>query len=119
MARRITFSNLQRKRFGHGELKRKVSIRNKRKYYLIVCEGEATEPNYFEGLKLELLGEDFRYEKNSEQMYALLKKHGSQEDAIRNAKRLAKRFDGRKDYANHNPCTMVSALVEELMLLKE
>ncbi|MGE4568556.1 MAG: hypothetical protein AB7C90_05140 [Bacteroidales bacterium] len=75
MARKITFSNLQRKRFGHGELTRKVSIRNKRKYYLIVCEGEA--------------------------------------------KRLAKRFDGRKDYANHNPCTMVSALVEELMLLKE
>ena len=42
-----------------------------------------------------VLGEEFRYEKNSEQMYALLKEYGSQEDAIRNAKRLAERFDGR------------------------
>lgn len=230
MARKIKIPNERLKRFAREEQKRKKNIRNKRKYYLIVCEGEATEPNYFEGLKQDLpkgvltsyqidvegtgrntqsllneairlkleyeknqnrtidrlwivfdrdsfsannfnsaiqrckdnqpeigcawsneafelwyllhfqyyenamsrrdfkglienslkpiLGNDFRYEKNSEQMYLLLKKHGSQEDAIRNAKRLAERFDGRQDYANQNPSTMVWMLVEELMELK-
>lgn len=228
MARKIKIPNERLKRFAREEQKRKKNIRNKRRYYLIVCEGVATEPYYFEGLKQDLpkgvltyyqidvegtgrntqsllnealrlktdyeknqsraidrlwvvfdrdsfsahnfntaiqqcsnsdigcawsneafelwyllhfqyyenamsrinfkgliennlkpfLGEEFRYEKNSEQMYAWLKEHGSQEDAIRNAKRLAERFEGRQDYANHNPCTMVWILVKELMELK-
>ncbi len=228
MARKIKIPNERLKRFAREEQMRKKNIRNKRKYYLIVCEGEATEPNYFEGLKQDLprgvltsyqidiegtgrnteslikealrlkedyqkdqsrpvdrlwvvfdrdsftaqnfntaiqrcdnsdigcawsneafelwyllhfqyyenamsrkdfkgliennlkpfLGEDFRYEKNSEQMYALLKEHGSQEDAIRNGKRLAELYGERQDYANHNPSTMVWMLVEELMELK-
>ena len=230
MARKIKIPNERQKRFTRVEQKRKTNIRNKRKYYLIVCEGKATEPNYFEGLKQDLpngvitsyqidiegtgrntesllkealrlkeeyqnyqsrpvdrlwvvfdrdsfsannfnsviqrckenipeigcawsneafelwyllhfqyyknamsrkdfkgliennlrpfLGEDFRYEKNSEQMYAVLKKHGSRGNAIRNAKRLAESYGERRDYANHNPCTMVWVLVEELMTLK-
>ncbi|MGF7230371.1 RloB family protein [Arachidicoccus sp.] len=227
MARKIKIPNEQQKRFARKDQKRKKDIRNKRMYYLIVCEGEATEPNYFEGLKQDLpkgvltayeidiegtgrntqslvdealrlqsayekntirkidklwvvfdrdsfsaqdfnaaiqrchnsgigcawnneafelwyllhfqyyenamsrrvykdmieshlkpvLGNNFRYEKNSEQMYALLKEHGSLENAIRSGKRLAERFD-RQDYANHNPSTMVWALVEELMNLR-
>ncbi len=230
MARKIKIPNERLKRFAREEQKRRKNIRNKRKYYLIVCEGEATEPNYFEGLKQDLprgvltsyqidiegagmntqsllnealrlkseyeknqariidrlwvvfdrdsfsannfnsaiqrcnenkpkigcawsneafelwyllhfqyyenamsrkdfkaliennlkpiLGEAFHYEKNSEQMYALLKEHGSQEDAIRNAKRLTELYSDRQDYANHNPNTMVWKLVEELMELK-
>lgn len=230
MARKIKFPNERLKRFEREKHKRKKNIRNKRKYYLIVCEGEATEPNYFEGLKQDLpkgvltsyqidiegtgmntqsllnealrlkseyeknqsrlidrlwvvfdrdsfsannfnnaiqrckenrpeigcawsneafelwyllhfqyyenaisrkdfkefiennlkpfLGEDFCYEKNNEQMYAWLKKHGSQEDAIRNGKRLAELYGERQDYAKHNPCTMVGMLVEELSKLK-
>lgn len=230
MARKIKIPNERLKRFAREEQKRKKNFRNKRKYYLIVCEGEATEPNYFEGLKQDLprgvltsyqidvegagmntqsllnealrlkseyeknegriidrlwvvfdrdsfsannfnsaiqrcienrpeigcawsneafelwyllhfqyfenamsrrdfkaliennlkpfLGEDFHYEKNSEQMYALLKEHGSQENAIRNGKRLTGLYKERQDYANHNPCTMVWKLVEELMELK-
>ena len=227
MARKIKIPNERLKRFAREEQRRKKDIRNKRKYYLIVCEGEATEPNYFEGLKQDLpkgvltayqidiagtgrntqslvdealrlqtvyeknttrkidrlwvvfdkdsftpqdfngaiqrchnsdvgcawsneafelwyllhfqyyenaisrrrykemienhlkpiLGNEFRYEKNSEQMYALLKEYGSLDNAIRNAKRLAERFDGRQDYANHNPCTMVYRLIEELTTL--
>jgi len=227
MARKIKIPNERLKRFAREEQKRKKDIRNKRKYYLIVCEGEATEPNYFEGLKQDLpkgvltayqidiagtgrntqslvdealrlqtvyeknttrkidrlwvvfdkdsftpqdfngaiqrchnsdvgcawsneafelwyllhfqyyenaisrrrykemienhlkpiLGNEFRYEKNSEQMYALLKEYGSLDNAIRSAKRLAERFDGRQDYANHNPCTMVYRLIEELTTL--
>ncbi|WP_166336979.1 RloB family protein [Sphingobacterium chungjuense] len=229
MARKIKIPNERLKRFAREEQKRKKDIRNKRKYYLIVCEGEATEPNYFEGLKEDLpkgvltayqidiagtgrntqslvdealrlqtvyeknttrkidrlwvvfdrdsfsakdfngaiqrchnsdvgcawsneafelwyllhfqyyenamsrrrykemienylkpiLGSEFRYEKNSKQMYALLKEYGSLDNAIRNAKRLAERFEGRQDYANHNPCTMVWVLVEELVRLKQ
>ncbi len=228
MARKIKIPNERLKRFAREEQKRKKNIRNKRKYYLIVCEGEATEPNYFEGLKHDLprgvltsyqidiegtgrntesllkealrlkdeyqknqnrlidrlwvvfdrdsftpqnfnsaiqrcnnsdigcawsneafelwyvlhfqyyenamsrrdykelienslkpvAGNDFRYEKNSKQMYELLKEHGSQEHAIRNAKRLAERYGDRRDYANQNPSTMVWMLVEELMELK-
>lgn len=227
MARKIKIPNEHLKRFARAEQKRKKDIRNKRKYYLIVCEGEATEPNYFDGLKQDLpkgiltayqidiagtgrntqslvdealrlqsayekhttrkidrlwvvfdrdsfsaqdfngaiqrchssevscawsneafelwyllhfqyyenamsrivykemienhlkpvLDNEFRYEKNSEQMYALLKEYGSLEDALRNAKRLAERFEGRQDYANHNPCTMVYRLIEELTTL--
>ncbi len=63
------------------------------------------------------LGDEYRYQKNSVEMYALLKEYGSIEDAIRNAKNLEINFAGRQDYANHNPCTMVYKLVEELLKL--
>ena len=64
------------------------------------------------------LGNEFRYEKNSRKMYDLLKEHGSLANAIKNGKRLANRFEGRQDYANHNPCTLVWKLVEDLIKLK-
>jgi len=54
MARKIKISNEQLKRFARKEHKRKQDIRAKRMYYLIICEGEETEPNYFEGLKQDL-----------------------------------------------------------------
>ena len=226
MARKIKIPNEHLKRFARQEQKRKKDIRVKRKYYLIVCEGEKTEPNYFQGLKDDLpkgvltycqidiegtgrntqslvdeslrlklayekdsnrpidrlwvvfdrdsfsandfnnailrcqnatpaigcawsneafelwyllhfqyyengmsrrdykglienslkpfVGNDYRYEKNSVEMYALLKQYGNLDDAIRNAKRLSANFGDRQDYANHNPCTMVWRLVEEL-----
>ena len=51
-------------------------------------------------------------------MYQLLKEYGSVEDAIRNAKRLKEQYGNRQDYANHNSCTIVWMLVEELMELR-
>lgn len=54
MARKIKVSNERLKRFKRKEQKRKTNIRNKRRYYLIVCEGEKTEPHYFQGLKEDL-----------------------------------------------------------------
>lgn len=229
MARKIKIPNEHLKRFARDEQKRKRDVRKKRRYYLIVCEGEKTEPNYFQGLKEDLpkgvliysqidiegtgrnteslvdealrlkklyekesnrpidtlwvlfdkdsfsandfnnavqrcqnskpeigcawsneafelwyllhfhyynhgmsrkdyqdsieenlkpcVGNDYRYEKNSTEMYTLLKEYGSLEDAIRNGKRLAANFENRQDYANHNPCTMVWQLVEELIEL--
>jgi hypothetical protein len=231
MARKIKIPNEHLKRYARQEQKRKLNVRTKRMYYLIVCEGEATEPNYFEGLKQDLpkgvltayqieiegtgrntqslvdealrlktayeknttrpvdrlwvvfdrdsfaandfndaivrciqntpvvgcawsneafelwyllhfhyyqnamnrqqyqgliednlrsfVGEAYRYEKNSKEMYVLLKEHGSIENAIRNAQRLAETYGERQDYANHNPCTMVWVLVEELLKLKQ
>jgi hypothetical protein len=229
MARKIKIPNEQLKRYAREERKRIKNIRSKRKYYLIVCEGEATEPNYFDGLKQDLpkgvltayqidiegagrntqslidealrlkvayeketgrpidnlwvvfdrdsfaandfnnainrcahnnpvigcawsneafelwyllyfhyyqnamsrqqyqqlieqnlqpfMGADFRYQKNSKEMYYLLKKHGSIDNATRNAKQLIEAYQGRQDYAAHNPCTMVYKLIEELLAL--
>ena len=50
-------------------------------------------------------------------MYQLLKEHGSVENAIRNTKILTEQYEERQDYANHNPCTMVYRLIEELKAL--
>jgi hypothetical protein len=230
MARKVKIPNEHLKRYARKEQKRLKDVRFKRQYYLIVCEGEATEPNYFEGLKQDLpkgvltayqidiegtgyntqslvdealrlkkeyekatnrpvdklwtvfdrdsfdahdfnaaihrctlvkpvihcawsneafelwyllhfhfyqnamsrrqyqelieqnlrpfVGLEYRYEKNSKEMYALLKEYGSVEDAIRHAQRLVEVYEGLGDFADHNPCTMVWGLVEELMKLK-
>ena len=231
MARKIKIDNAILKRLQRKETQRVENVKPKRKYTLIVCEGEKTEPNYFKALKeslpkgvLEvcefrivgtghntaslvrramqlrteweeetrrtvdklwvvfdrdsfipaafnsaintciqnrpvvdcawsneafelwyllhfhyyntgisrtdyqrLIENNFRekgltgytYQKNSTEMYALLQKYGDQNAAIRNAKRLERTYTGRQDYSNHNPCTLVYKLVEELEDLKK
>lgn len=54
MANIIKIDNAVLKRRAREESKRKIEFKSKRKFYLIVCEGEKTEPNYFESLKLSL-----------------------------------------------------------------
>ncbi|WP_291399349.1 RloB family protein [Daejeonella sp.] len=54
MARKIKFDSVNLKRWERKEAKRKINFKTKRRQYLIVCEGERTEPNYFESLKLSL-----------------------------------------------------------------
>lgn len=54
MARVEKIDNAFKKRFERLEKKRSVDIRYKLVYYLIVCEGEKTEPNYFKALEKEL-----------------------------------------------------------------
>lgn len=225
MARKIKVSNEVLKRLARDESKRKVDTKKIRLYYLIVTEGEKTEPNYFEALKHDLpkgvltnvridiegtgrnteslldeavrlreeysknttlkvdrlwivfdrdsfpandfnnainrapslsincawsneafelwyllhfhfynsassrtqyqaliegnlrpfLGQGWVYRKNSPDMYRILKQHGNIEAAIRNAKRLEQTLAGRRDFAEHNPCTLVYKLVEELL----
>jgi hypothetical protein len=225
MARKIKVSNEVLKRLARDGSKRKVDARTIRIYYLIVTEGEKTEPNYFEGIKQDLpkgilnavkieiegtgrntqslldealrlkeefskksmlpidrlwivfdrdsfpagdfnnainratalgiecawsneafelwyllhfhfyntpsrrdeyqahieknlrpfLGAEYRYRKNATDVYSILKKYGSVEDAIRHAKRLEASFAGHKNYADHNPCTLVYKLVAELL----
>lgn len=55
----------------------------------------------------------FRYNKNDPSFYNILKDHGDGILAKECAKRLRSNHKD-KDYANHNPCTRVDLLVEEL-----
>jgi hypothetical protein len=54
MARKVKIPNHIKKRHERTESKRLEDIKSKRRFYLIVCEGEKTEPNYFESLKNDL-----------------------------------------------------------------
>lgn len=231
MANIIKIDNAVLKRRARAEKKRKIEFKTKRRFYLIVCEGEKTEPNYFNSLKaslpkgvLELInidvdgtgkntlsiieeakklrkkyediylrkidkvwavfdkdsfpsknfnnainkGEnsrpkincawtneafelwyllhfnyyntgisrhqyqellekeiiqaskkvDFKYEKNSKEMFTLLNQYGSQEAAIRNSENLENLYFDKK-YSTHNPCTKVHRLINELVNLTE
>jgi hypothetical protein len=54
MARKIKIEPAIVKKRERQEARRQINNKPKRKRYLIVCEGEKTEPNYFEALKLTL-----------------------------------------------------------------
>ncbi len=54
MARKIKIEPAIVKRRERQEARRQINNKPKRKRYLIVCEGEKTEPNYFKALKLAL-----------------------------------------------------------------
>lgn len=54
MARKAKIDNAILKRLARVEKSRPVATRVQRKYFLIVCEGEKTEPLYFEALKNDL-----------------------------------------------------------------
>ena len=231
MARKIKIPNEVRKRTEREARKRLEGVRSLRRYFLIVCEGDKTEPNYFKGLKQDLpkgvlthhqvdvrgtgfntqslidealrlqellktqtgrivdrlwvvfdrdsfapeefnnaiqrcqgmspaigcawsneafefwyllhfhyyntplsrvdfkslieanlrphAGDDFDYRKNHPDMYHLLKRYGSHHEAVRRARQLHTLYQPRRDYANHNPCTTVYELVEELFGLEK
>jgi len=54
MARVQKIDNSIAKRFQRRENKWSQETRDKRVYFLIVCEGEKTEPNYFKALSKSL-----------------------------------------------------------------
>jgi hypothetical protein len=56
---------------------------------------------------------EYVYKKNDLNTYTLLKEHGDQKQAIAWAKELRAKFTDRK-HADHNPCTLVYLLIEEL-----
>ena len=231
MARKIKIDNAILKRRERKERKRRTQFKSKRKFYLIVCEGEKTEPNYFNSLKdslpkgvLELvnidingtgkntlsiieetkklrktyeskylrkidkvwavfdrdsfppdnfnnaiykgenskpkincawtnqafelwyllhfnyyntgisrdrykklleqeivklsMNKDFKYKKNSKEMYNLLENLGDQNFAIENSEKLDNLYNDNK-YADHNPRTKVHVLIKELIELSE
>ncbi|MFK5968986.1 MAG: RloB family protein [Candidatus Marithrix sp.] len=59
---------------------------------------------------------DEKYEKNDPKMYEKLNKHpkADQKQAIDNAKKLLKQYNGQENYADHNPSTTIFKLVESL-----
>jgi len=61
------------------------------------------------------LGADFKYKKNSVEMFHFLTRYGDIHQAIKWAKELARQYEGQGNFADHNPCTMVFQLVEELI----
>lgn len=56
----------------------------------------------------------FKYKKNSIDMYATLDKHGNLGQAIKWAKAIEEQYIGG-NFSVHNPCTTVYKLVEELL----
>lgn len=54
MARNHPVPNHLKKRLKRQERQRKMATRQPRQYFLIVCEGQKTEPLYFEALKKDL-----------------------------------------------------------------
>ena len=54
MARVAKIDNALMKRYERTEKSRPTNTRNKRVYFLIVCEGEKTEPKYFKAIENEL-----------------------------------------------------------------
>lgn len=58
---------------------------------------------------------NFKYKKGSPDIYELLKAYGNEDSAKAHAKKLRALYDD-DNYAEHNPCTMVDILVEELEL---
>lgn len=56
----------------------------------------------------------FKYKKNSKEMFKILQKFGNQNKAIERSKKLENMHLDKK-FAQHNPCTKVYKLVEELI----
>jgi hypothetical protein len=54
MARVAKIDNAWKKRFDREERKRSINTRDELVYFMIICEGEKTEPNYFKALEKEL-----------------------------------------------------------------
>lgn len=55
MARKIKSEPSRFKRQERNKNRRQINYRPKRKFYMIVCEGQKTEPNYFEAMRNDAL----------------------------------------------------------------
>jgi hypothetical protein len=44
MARKVNFNDKEKQKFAFKGSSRKENIRSKRRFFMIVCEGEKTEP---------------------------------------------------------------------------
>lgn len=56
----------------------------------------------------------YQYDKTDTENFSIMTSYGSQENAILWAENQSNQFSD-KDYANHNPCTMVFKLVKQLI----
>jgi len=62
---------------------------------------------------------NYKYKKNSTEMFSMLELHGSRENAIRNATNLERNFAGTNNYADQNSCTKVHHWIAELFGLEQ
>jgi len=62
---------------------------------------------------------NYKYKKNSIEVFSLLEEYGSRENAIRNATNLERHLAGTNNYADQNPCTKVHHLIAELFGLEQ
>lgn len=56
----------------------------------------------------------YRYEKNSKKMYDIITSLGNEKSAISYARRLRSTYLKEQKFSEHNPCTTVDRLIEEL-----
>ena len=57
---------------------------------------------------------NYKYKKNDNNTFSILKSYGNQQQAIEWAKQLKQTYSD-KYYATHNPCTLIYELIEELI----
>jgi hypothetical protein len=94
MARKIKIDNVELKRRSQTETRRKVGGLPLRKYFLIVCEGTETEPNYFRQFKkklpigvvdcIEIEGEG----KNTLSLMEMAAQHRTRKEAVMNGRKF-------------------------------
>jgi hypothetical protein len=87
-----------------------------------LIEHAMSRRHYQQYLERELsrcTGTSYTYQKNSLEMFSLLMQYGSIEKAIERAERLAAIFDGRTDYANHNPHTEMHTLGRRILTFEK
>ena len=56
----------------------------------------------------------YRYEKNSKKMYDIITSLGNEKSAISYARHLRSTYSKEQKFSEHNPCTTVDRLIEEL-----
>ena len=108
MARMQKIYNADLRRFAKASAKRKP--RKIKISFLIVCEGEKTEPNYFNKFKYESGNIIFKTDCEGKGYNTLT----VVEEAIKNAEKLSQQYDNL-NYADHNPGTQVYELVKQLI----
>lgn len=79
------------------------------------CEKELScAVNNSEKYKKDNKNKEYEYQKKDEKNFSIMTSYGSQENAIKWAEKQSEKFTD-KDYATHNPCTMVFRLVKQLI----
>lgn len=82
------------------------------------CDTAISRTAYIEKLESKIREckgyKTYRYEKNSKKMYDIITSLGNEKSAISYARRLRSTYLKEQKFSEHNPCTTVDRLIEEL-----
>ena len=82
------------------------------------CDTAISRTAYIEKLESKIREckgyKTYRYEKNSKKMYDIITSLGNEKSAISYARRLRSTYSKEQKFSEHNPCTTVDRLIEEL-----